>query len=112
MARYFENVGNSIIKGTVLLGAVLFLSTFIGCTQSKPDDDVSIENRYFEITWKGTIYVTSNILAIDQVRADKPMKMSIKSRGANGVPIEVEDDGKALGIRLLAEYDRRHGINR
>ncbi|MGA2500628.1 MAG: hypothetical protein ABSH20_23050 [Tepidisphaeraceae bacterium] len=111
MARFFANMGNSIVKCTVLLGAVLFLFTVSGCTHNT-DDDVSIENRYFEVTWKGTIYVTSNILAIDQVRADKPMKMSIKSRGANGVPIEVEDDGKALGIRLLAEYDRRHGINR
>ena len=111
MARQIANVGNSILKGTVLLGSVLFLCTFTGCTH-KPEDDVSIETRYFEVTWKGTIYVTSNILAIDQVRADKTMKMSIKTRGANGVPIEVEDDGKALGIRLLAEYDRRHGINR
>ncbi len=111
MARNFANVGNSIIKGTVLLGAVLFLFTFSGCTHHA-DDDVALDNRYFEITWKGTIYVTSNILAIDQIRADKPMKMSIKSRGANGIPVEVEDDGKALGVRLLAEYERRHGINR
>ncbi|MFI5378187.1 MAG: hypothetical protein ACHRHE_02670 [Tepidisphaerales bacterium] len=111
MARHFANVGTSIIKCTVLLGAVLFLFTVAGCTHNA-DDDLAVENRYFEITWKGTIYVASNLLTIDQVRADKQMKMSIKSRGANGVPIEVEDDGKALGIRLLAEYDRRHGINR
>jgi hypothetical protein len=111
MARHFANMGTSIIKGTVLLGAVLFLFTCAGCANDA-GGDIADQDRYFEITWRGTIYVASNLLTIDQVRADKPMKMSIKSRGASGVPIEVEDDGKALGIRLLAEYDRRHGINR
>ena len=104
-------MGHSIIKGTVLLGAVLFLFTLTGCTHNA-DEDVPLDNRYFEITWKGTIYVAANIRTLDLIRADKPMKMSIKSRGANGVPMEVEDDGKAMGIRLLSEYDRRHGMHR
>ncbi len=111
MDRHFANMGHTIIQSAAIAFAALFLFALAGCAHSG-GDGAPLDDRYFEINWHGTIYVTSNMLAIDQIRADKPLKMSIKSRGANGMPIEVEDDGKGLGIRLLAEYDRRHGINR
>ena len=82
-----------------------------GCgNRSDPEVDESQLTGYYEATQEGTLYVVGSLKTVDAIRAGKPPKNVITSRSPKGQPIVFENNHTGLGQRLMAEFDRRHGM--
>jgi len=98
------------------LGLMLALS---GCMRKT--DDASFKDSetnprrgdpvgYYEINREGAVYVVGSIQSRDKVRAGKPPPTMSAGSSSQGQAVLFETDSAGLEHRLMAEYEKRHGL--
>src|ERR1044071_7723956 len=104
------------------LGLLLISITLAGgCAgrvpPDRPEDKQAIAprsdaNGYYEVNYQGKIYVVSDILTAEAIRGGKAPAVTSGGFGATGQPVFFEAGNDGRTQRLMAEYDRRHGLSR
>jgi hypothetical protein len=92
------------------LAGFLVIGGCAGRSSTVEGDEKRDINAYYEVHREGTLYVLGSMGSVNKLQAGKPPANVIPSHSRTGETIEFEDNGSGLSYRLMAEYDRRHGI--
>jgi hypothetical protein len=112
-------MGRSIRAAIVLL-CVVVAAQVGGCMRSSDSSSVSSKDAdpmhgdslgYYEVQHEGTIYVVGSIQSRDKIRNDKLPATTSGGFSSQGQAVLFETDEAGLSQRLMAEYDRRHGLS-
>jgi hypothetical protein len=69
-------------------------------------------NGYYEQRYEGSIYVLGSIQSLDKLRNGKPPKATGGGFSSQGQSVLFETEGGAgVTERLIAEYEKRHGLS-
>jgi|SRR5882672_113543 len=69
-------------------------------------------NGYYEQNYEGAVYVLGSIQSLDKLRDGKPPKTTAGGFSSQGQAVLFETDNAGLTERLMAEYEKRHGLSR
>src|SRR5438067_12080300 len=69
-------------------------------------------NGYYEQNYEGAVYVVGSIQSLDKLRAGKPPQTIPGGFSSQGLSVLVETNNSGLSERLMAEYEKRHGLAR
>ena len=100
------------------LAALLLSCTLTACTRS-PDAPTSEDRRlhptsrpaYYEVKHEGAIYILGNMASFDRARNGQMPARTVRRNSRGGVPLYFEANDSGMQERLMAEYDRRHGLS-
>jgi hypothetical protein len=106
-------------RHTVLLVVAVFATcTLSACTRSPDRDDPAHRGHpasrpaYYEVKHEGSVYVLGNLASYERARDEgKFPARTVKRNSAQGTPVYVEADDYGTEHRLMAEYNRRHGLS-
>lgn len=97
----------------VALGLILALG---GCASRSSDADTDPLHGdllgYYEYRDNEAVYVLGSIGSWDAARAGKPPTTTASGFSAQGQRVLFETDNAGMTQRLMAEYDKRHGVSR
>src|SRR5258705_6383936 len=68
-------------------------------------------NGYYEQNHEGAVYVVGSIQSLDKLRDGKPPKTTAGGFSSLGQTVLFETDNTGLTERLMAEYEKRHGLS-
>jgi hypothetical protein len=78
--------------------------------RSETDPRLGDPLGYYEQQREGIIYVVGSIQSLDKVRAGKPPPTVSAGFSRAGQAVFFETNNAGLTQRLMAEYERRHGL--
>jgi hypothetical protein len=106
------------ILSAILLLALTLAAHLSGCTRSHDslsdtDTDPLRGDRigYYEIPYQGVVYVLGSIQSLDKLRDGKPPQTTAGGFSAQGQTVLFETNDAGLTQRLMAEYEKRHGLS-
>ncbi|HEV8291521.1 MAG TPA: hypothetical protein VGP94_06340 [Tepidisphaeraceae bacterium] len=108
-----------LIRAAIVLLGVALAAQAGGCVRS---NEPSISSKdadplrgdsvgYYEVPHEGVIYVVGSIQARDRVRNDQLPPTTSGGFSSQGQTVLFETNNTGLAERLMAEYDRRHGLS-
>ena len=109
-----------LIRAAIVLLCVGVTAQLLGCMRSSESSSVSSKEAdplhgdslgYYEVQHEGTIYVVGSIQSRDKIRNDKLPATTSGGFSSKGQAVLFETDDTGLSQRLMAEYDRRHGLS-
>ena len=99
--------------------SLLLLLALGGCVRTSSDPSLRDSRTdplrgdplgYYEAKRGDSIYVLGSIQSLDAFRAGKVPPTKSAGFSAQGQPVLFETNSSGLEYRLMAEYERRHGL--
>ena len=105
-----------LLRIVITLALAVFLPS---CTRAPNSADPARRGHpasrpaYYEVKHEGAVYVLGNLASYERARDEgKFPARTIKRNSAGGTPVYIEADDHGMEHRLLADYNRRHGLSR
>ncbi|HEV8607275.1 MAG TPA: hypothetical protein VGQ99_18190 [Tepidisphaeraceae bacterium] len=102
----------------ILLFALALAAHLTGCTRSHDslsdtDTDPLHGDRigYYEVPYQGVVYVLGSIQSLDKLRDGKPPQTTAGGFSSQGQSVLFETNNAGITQRLMAEYEKRHGLS-
>jgi hypothetical protein len=109
----------AMLRHTLLALALIATCTLPSCTRPPNSADPAHRGHpasrpaYYEVKHEGAVYVLGNLASYERARDEgKFPARTIKRNSAGGTPVYIEADDYGMEHRLLADYNRRHGLSR
>jgi len=100
------------VLATASLLALAGCLILAGCA-SGPEDRYARYRDYYEFRQGEVLYVLGSVDSLHRLREEgKPPERTVAAWGAGGRRLQFEATAPGLADRLMAEYDRRHGLVR